>query len=161
MGFSKSKEKSANTSQETSQSLNQAFPFLQSTLGGQVGNVEKGTNIISSLLGINGSTAGADAFNSFRNNSSYNFNRDEGINGITANKATRGLLNSGSTLKAVTNYSSKLADNFLNSYLANIMGLSNTGIQAGQILAGAGNTSNAQGTSSGTATRSSLGANFG
>lgn len=161
MGFSKSKGTSSRVSQNTSQSSNQAFPFLQTALGDQVGNVSKGSNIIASLLGLNGSDAGTNAFNQFKDSSGYNFIRDEGVNGITTNKAARGLLNSGSTLKAITNYSSNLANNFLNNYLTSMMGLSNTGIQAGQILSNAGNVSTSQGTSSETSKNSNLGATFG
>lgn len=158
MGFSKSKQKSENSSQQTSQSFNQAYPFLQSALGDQVGNAGKGSSAIASLLGLNGSDEGVNAFNTFKDSSGYNFIQNEGVRGITGNMAARGLLSSGSTLKAISNYSSNLASNFLNSYLSNLMGLSNTGIQAGQILASAGSTANSQGTSYGTS--SSKSSNF-
>lgn len=161
MGFSKSKGTSSQVSQNTSQSSNQAYPFLQSALGGQIGNVAKGSDILASLLGINGGDAGANAFNQFKDSSGYNFIRNEGVNGITSNKAAKGLLNSGAALKDITSYSSNLSNNFLNNYLTSLLGLSNTGIQAGQILSNAGNVSTSQGTSSGTSKNSSLGANFG
>lgn len=152
MGFGSSKQSSQNQSQQTSESRNQAYPFLQSSLGSQVGNVATGTNAIASLLGLNGSDAGANAFKQFRDSSGYQFIQDEGVRGINANNASKGLLGSGSALKAISSYSSNLANNFLNNYLSNLMGLSNTGIQAGQVLASAGNTANSQGTSYGTST---------
>lgn len=161
MGFSKSKQKSENSSQQTSQSFNQAYPFLQGALGDQVGNAGRGSSAIASLLGLNGSDEGINAFNQFKDSSSYNFIQDEGVKGITGSMAAKGLLGSGSALKAISNYSSNLASNFLNSYLSNLMGLSNTGIQAGQILASAGNTANSQGTSYGTSSGSSFGASLG
>ena len=150
MGFGSSRQQSQNQSQQTSQSLNQAYPFLQSSLGSEVSNVGRGSSAIASLLWLNGSDAGAAAFNQFRDSSGYNFIRDEGIRGITSSNAAKGLLNSGSTLTSIANYSSNLANNYLNSYLSNLTGLSNTGLQAGQILSGAGNTANSQGTSAGT-----------
>lgn len=161
MGFSKSKQKSENSSQQTSQSFNQAYPFLQGALGGQVSNAGLGSSALASMLGLNGSTAGADAFNTFRNNSSYDFIKGEGLRGITGNNAAKGLLSSGSALRRITDYGSNLAGNFLNSYLAQLSGLSNNGLQAGQILAQAGNTANSQGTSFGNSSGSSIGANLG
>jgi len=71
------------------------------------------------------------------------------------------LLSSGATLKGVSQYSSNLASSFLNSYLSNLMGLSNTGIQAGQILSSAGSTANSQGTSYGNSSGSSFNASLG
>lgn len=161
MGFGSSKQSSNNSSQQTSQSYNQAYPFLQGALGDQVGNAGKGTSAIASLLGLNGGTAGSDAFNRFKDSSGYQFLQDEGVRGINANNASKGLLGSGSALKAISGYSSNLANNFLNSYLSNLMGLSNTGIQAGQVLASAGNTANSQGTSYGTSSGSSFNAGLG
>ena len=161
MGFSSSRQKSKNESQQTSQSYNQAYPFLQSALGDQVSNVGRGSTVLSSLLGLNGSDAGTKAFNQFRDSSGYNFVRDEGVKGIEGSLAAKGLLGSGSALKAITNYSNNLANNFLNSYLSNLLNLSNTGIQAGQIISAAGNTANSQGTSYGTSSGSSAGVSLG
>lgn len=150
MGFSSSKQSSQNQSQQTSQSYNQAYPLLQSALGDQVSNAGVGNSAIASLLGLNGSDEGSKAFQTFKDSSGYDFIQSEGIRGINSNNAAKGLLGSGSALKAISNYSSNLASNFLNNYLSNLMGLSNTGIQAGQILASAGSTANSQGTSYGT-----------
>lgn len=161
MGLGSSKQKAENSSQQTSQSFNQAYPFLQSALGDQVGNAGKGSSAIASLLGLNGSDDGAAAFNTFKDSSGYNFIQDQGIRGITGSNAAKGLLGSGSTLKAIGNYSSNLASSFLNSYLSNLMGLSNTGIQAGQVLSSAGSTANSQGTSYGNSSGSSFNASLG
>ena len=161
MGFGSSKQKSENQSQQTSQSFNQAFPFLQGALGDQVGNAGKGSSAIARLLGLNGSDAQDEGFQKFKDSSGYNFIQNEGIRGITGSNAAKGLLGSGSALRSITNYSSNLASSFLNSYLSNLMGLSNTGIQAGQILASAGNTANSQGTSFGNSSGSSFNASLG
>lgn len=150
MGFGSSKQTSKNQSQNTSNSYNQAYPFLQSALGNQVSNAELGSSALASLLGLNGSDAGMNAFNQFKDSSGYNFIQDQGIKSIEGSKAASGLLGSGSALKAISNYSSNLANNYLSNYLTNLLNLSNTGIQAGQILSSAGNTANSQGTSYGT-----------
>ena len=149
MGFGSSRQKSENRSQQTSESRNQAYPFLQQALGSQISNVGTGTNAIANLLGLNGTTGQDEGFQRFKDSSGYNFIQDQGVRGITGSMAARGLLGSGSTLKAISNYSSNLASNFLNNYLSNLMGLSNSGIQAAQVLSSAGNTSNSQGTSFG------------
>ena len=161
MGFGSSKQSSNQQSQQTSNSSNQAYPFLQTQLGGQVGNVGKGSDAIASLLGLNGSDAGIEGFNKFRDSSGYNFVRDQGIAGINASAANKGLLSSGSTLKGVSDYSSGLASNFLNNYLAQLSGLSNTGIQAGGLIANAGQTSTSQGTSTGSSKGKSTNFTFG
>ena len=152
MGFGKSSQKSNNQSQQTSQSLNQAYPFLQRALGAQVSNTSSATNAIKALLGLSGDTGQKAAFDNFRDSSGYNFIQNEGLRGITSNNAAKGLLGSGSALKAITSYSSDLANNYLDKYLSNLSGVSGQGLQAAQILSGAGNTANSQGTSSGVST---------
>ena len=161
MSFSSSRQKSENQSQQTSRSENQAFPFLQRALGGQVSNTGAGSNAIATLLGLNGVGAQDEGFQRFKDSSSYNFIKDEGLKSITGNNAAKGLLGSGSALKSITNYSTGLASKFLDSYMSNLLGFSNTGIQAGQILSSAGNTANSQGTSYGTSTGKSMGIGLG
>lgn len=161
MGFGSSKQSSNNQSQQTSQSYNQAYPFLQSALGDQVSFTSKGNSAISDLLGLNGTPAQTAGFDNFRKSAGYDFMQREGINGINTSQASKGLLGSGSTLKAITKYSSNLANNFLDSYLSKLMGLSDQGIKASQILASAGNTANSQGTSFGTSSGSSFNASLG
>ena len=157
MSFSSSKNSSQNQSQQTSQSLNQAYPFLQGALGGEVGNVHAGNSSIADLLGLNGATSQSSGFNDFKNSSGYNFIQGEGLKGITSSNAAKGLLGSGPALKGITNYTTGLASNFLDSYLKNLQGLSANGLGAAQVLSSAGNTANSQGTSSGTSTGSSMG----
>lgn len=161
MGFGSSKQSSQNQSQQTSNSSNQAYPFLNSALGGQVSNVGAGTNAIRALLGLDGGDAQNAGFDNFKNSSGYNFIRDEGVRGIEGSQASKGLLNSGSTLKGITNYSSGLASQFLDKYLAQLQGLSQTGLGAAQVIGGAGNTSSSSGTSSGTSAGKSTNFTFG
>lgn len=152
MGFGSSKQSSTNNSQQTSESRNQAYPELQQAFGGSTALTGQSSNAIANLLGLNGSTGSTQGFDDFKNSSGYNFIQDQGVRGITSSNAAKGLLGSGDTLKSVAGYSSNLASSFLNSYLQNLMGLSGTGIQAGQVLSSAGNTANSQGTSYGTST---------
>lgn len=161
MGFGKSSQSSQNQSQQTSQSYNQAYPFLQSALGDQVGWLSKGSNAIADLLGLNGRDVQTTGFDNFRNSAGYDFMQNEGIKSINANNASKGLLGSGSALKAITSYSSNLANKFLDSYLSQLSGLADKGTNAAQILTSAGNTANSQGTSFGTSKGSSFNASLG
>lgn len=161
MGFGSSKQSSQNQSQQTSQSYNQAYPELNSTFAPQTALTGSASNAIANLLGLNGSTGTNQGFEDFKNSAGYNFIQDQGVRGITSSNAAKGLLGSGDTLKSISGYSSNLASNFLNSYLSNLTGLSNTGLSAGQILSSAGNTANSQGTSYGTSTGKSSNVSIG
>ncbi len=157
MSFGSSKQKSSSNSQQTSQSssTNQAYPFLQTALGGTVGNVSQGSSAIANLLGLNGSASSQDGFNNFRNNSGYNFVENEGIKNLTAQNAYKGLLNSGSALKGIVDYSQNLGSTYLDKYLSQLTGYTNIGQQAASTLAGAGQTSSS--TSQGTSTSTGKG----
>lgn len=161
MGFSSSKQSSQGTSQQTSTSSNQAYPFLNSALGSQVSNVGAGSNAIRALLGLDGGAAQTQGFDNFRNSSGYDFIRDQGVQGIEGSQAAKGMLNSGSTLKAITGYSSNLANNFLSQYLQQLQGLSQTGLSAANVIGGAGQTSSSQGTSNNSSTGKSSSFTFG
>jgi hypothetical protein len=156
MGFGSSHENSIDHSQQTSSSTNQAYPLLQSAFGGQTGYAAKGSNAIADLLGLNGAGSQDAGFNRFKDSSGYNFIQNQGIDAINSNNASKGMLGSGSALKAITGYSSNLAKSFLNDYMGQLTGLADQGNKAGSILAGAGNTSQGQATSSGSKTGSSV-----
>ena len=160
MGFGKSKQKSENTSQSTSTSLNQAYPFIKDTYGSQTALTGSSSNAIANLLGLNGGSAQDSGFENFKNSSGYNFVRDEGLKGITGNLAAKGMLNSGSALKAISGYNNNLASTFLDRYLSQLTSLSNTGLGAGQLISSAGNTANSQSTSFGTSSGSSSNLNL-
>jgi hypothetical protein len=160
MGFGSSKSRSNNSSQQTSESRNQAYSFIRDTYSPTTALTGQGSNAIANLLGLNGATGQDAGFEKFRDSSGYNFIQDQGIRGITSSNAAKGLLGSGSALKAISGYSSNLASQFLDKYLANLQGLTNTGLQAGQLISGAGNTANSQGTSQGTSRSSSMNFQF-
>jgi hypothetical protein len=159
MGFSanKSKQSSVQQSSGSSQSNNQAYPFLKDAYAPTTSLTGTASGAIASLLGLNGDDGQNEAFNNFKDSSGYNFIQDQGIQGIESSQAAKGLLGSGSTLKAISGYSSNLAKSFLDSYLSNLGGLSNTGLQAGQIIGGAGSQSSSEQESSGSSKGSSFG----
>lgn len=161
MGFGSSKSKSNNTSQQTSSSSNTALPFLQQQLGGQVSQSNDASNMIRNLLGLSGGTAGADAFNTYKDSAGYDFIKSEGLKDITAGAASKGLLQSGSALKAIQDRSTSLASTFLGDYLSRLTGQVGAGHNAAGIIAGAGNTSSSSGSSVGSSSNKSMNFNFG
>ena len=148
MGFGRSTSNQASSS--TGSSSNQAYPFLQNSLGSQVGLVGSSSSAISDILGLSGNAAQTQGFDRYRESAGYNFTQSEGVRGIAGNASARGLLNSGSTAKEISRYSSNLASTYLDSYLQRLSGLGNTGLQAGSVIGGSGNTSSNQSTSTGT-----------
>jgi len=129
----------------SSSSSNQNFGAASSGLGSTVDQTGSAASAISALLGNGGTAAQQTAFNNAKNSSGYNFNLQQGTDAITGNAATNGLLNSGSTLKAVSNYGQNTANNFLQQYIQNQSGLAGLGIQANNSINGAGQTSNGSG----------------
>lgn len=109
-------------------------------------------NTENQLLTGNQSTP---AFQNYLNSTGYQFQQQQGTAALTGSAAARGILNSGSTAKALTNYGQNLASTTFNNYLGNLSGLNtqqqntaNAGINAttatGQAgTAGGGNASQA------------------
>jgi hypothetical protein len=136
--------------QSQSNSYNQAYPYLQQALGGNVSNGSNAGNQLANMLGLNGSPAQATGFNNFRNSTGYQFGLNQGIQSITGNAATQGLLNSGSTLKALDTYGQNYANTQYGNYtslLNNLLGAGNT---SASVIGGAGNVYNSSSSSSGT-----------
>lgn len=68
---------------------------------------------------------------------------------ITGQGAASGILNSGTTAKALQSRGADLNSQFFNNYLQQLSGLSTQGLQAGGLVSGAGQTSQSQGGSPG------------
>lgn len=141
-GSSQSKSKQQSTSSSVSNTYNQAYPALSASLSPVVGQAASSGDFIQQLLGMKGDAGANDAFNKYLDSTGYNFQLQQGSNAITDNAAARGLLNSGSTLKALNNYGQNMGGQYFNNFIQQLMGLGTQGIQAGQTLAGAGNVNN-------------------
>jgi hypothetical protein len=146
---SHTQQKSVQQSAANSSSANQAYGTLSNAFSPVLGQTAQSGDYISQLLGLSNGTGGADAFNKYLGSTGYNFALNQGTNAITSNAASRGLLDSGATGKALEGYGQNLGSQYFNNYLTQLLGLGNQGIQAGQVLSGAGNTSNSQAASSG------------
>lgn len=135
-------------SKQTSQSNNQAYPYLQGAYGGQVSNGTGANDFVSQLLGLKGGDEANQAFDKYKDSTGYQFALDSGSKAITGNAASRGLLSSGSTAQALTKFGQNNATQYYNSYLDKLLGLSGQGLQAGGLIGGAGQQSSSKGTSS-------------
>lgn len=146
---SHTQQKSVQQSAANSSSSNQAYGGLNAAFSPVLGQTAQSGNFIQQLLGLQGDTGANSAFNKYLDSTGYNFALNQGTNAITSNAASRGLLDSGATGKALTGYGQQLGGQYFNQYIQQLLGLGNQGLQAGQILSGAGNTSNSSAVSSG------------
>jgi hypothetical protein len=87
-------------------------------LGGEAGTVGN----IQDLLTSNGTDN--PAFKNYLDSTGYNFQLQQGTDAITGSAASKGLLNSGSTGKALEGYGQNLASTTFNNYLGQLGGLS-------------------------------------
>jgi hypothetical protein len=112
--------------------------------------IQSGNNARSmydALLGTGGDREAADnAFAKYLDSSGYKFQLDQGSQAITGNKAAAGLLNSGSTLKALNKYGQDLGSSFFDRFLSLLGNQQVAGQNAAGALTGAGqNYANAYG----------------
>lgn len=128
-------------SQQKTSSSNQAYPYLQGALSGTVGTGTGAGAQIANLLGLNGQQGQDQGFQDWRNSTGYQFGLDQGTQSITGNAATQGLLNSGSTLKALDTYGQNYANTQYQNYLNPLQSLLGSGINAASTIGGAGQVS--------------------
>jgi hypothetical protein len=116
-----------------------AFPVLSNPLSSEVTG---GSNVFNNLTSALG-----QGFDAFKKNAGYDFALNRGQQGITGNAAARGLLNSGSTDKALATFETGLGDQTYNNYLDRLQGAAGVGNQAGGVLAASGGVSSGSGSS--------------
>lgn len=115
------------------------FNYDKKALNPYVGVGQDANNALAQLLGLAPESTGTkNAFSNYLNSSGYNFMMQQGQQAITGSAAARGILNSGSTAKALTSYGTNLASTYYNNYLNQLMGLSGEGLQAGVATGQAG-----------------------
>lgn len=153
--FGGSKSKQQSTSQQSSQSFNQAYPYIQETYSPIVSQGNKAFSSLSALLGLGGDRAGAEsAYDDYLGSTDYNRTLRTGSQAITNNRAVNGLLGSGSTLRALTQFGQDTSQKYFGDYLNRLLGISDSGMKAGNLIAGAGNTASSIGSSQSTGTSS-------
>lgn len=99
----------------------------------------KAGNAFAQLIGLEQPTAETgNAFQQYLDSTGYQFQLGEGQRAITSSAAARGVLNSGATAKALTEYGQNLATNSFNNYLNLLGGAQVTGLNAATGVANAG-----------------------
>ena len=82
------------------------------------------------LLGLNGQSAADAAFGNYRTSPGYQWQLDQGLRGVDAGAAAKGMLRSGATLKAEQTFGAGLADFDFGQYDNRLMGISTLGENA-------------------------------
>jgi hypothetical protein len=76
---------------------------------------------LNGFLSLGGDPAKTKAaFDAYLNSTGYQFNYDQGINAVNSDRAASGLLNSGSTLKALDEFGTGLPDSYGQQYADNL-----------------------------------------
>jgi hypothetical protein len=114
-------------------------------------------NTLDAFLGLGGDPAASKAaLDDYLNSTGYQFQLSQGVNAISGNRASAGLLDSGGTLKALDTFGQGLAAQSAGAWLDRLTGISNQGVEGVNALAGAGtnfaNQVSANNTSAATAT---------
>jgi hypothetical protein len=131
-----------------SKSENKAYPWLQGQQGMAsqiISDANAGNNEIFSFLQGN-NPAG---FEQYKRSSGYDNIFGEAMRGVTSNAAARGLLGSGATLRATQDRAGQLAQQQYANYLQQLMGVNQqrmqSGLNLGNMIAGAGTTQTQRG----------------
>lgn len=90
---------------------------------------------LSSLYGLNGTP---QSFDPFKASPDYQFRFNEGVRGVDAGAAARGMLDSGATRKAEIGYAGNLASSEFGNYAQRLMGLAGIGQNTAQSLGALG-----------------------
>lgn len=136
----------ANAANQAAQAAQEGFNYLTSGPGAALTNQETqlGTSANAAtgqLLGLTPMGAGTDnAFKNYLDSTGYNFQLGQGINAVNSSASAKGLLNSGGTAKALTQYGQNLASTGFNNYLNQLASLRAGGENALGRVANAGST---------------------
>lgn len=95
------------------------------------------TNMYSDALGLNGTSGNATATSAFQASPGYQFSLDQGTQAALRGASAAGMLTSGNTLTALTQYGTGLANQEYGSWLDRLNGLSGQGLSAANGASGA------------------------
>lgn len=130
----------------TSSSVNTNNDLIKSTYGGQMNAGVGATNYLQSLLTGQGDTGAANAgYQNYLQQAGYAPAMRQLAQGVTGQGAAAGILNSGTTAKALQSRGADLNQGFYNNYLQQLNGLSGLGLQAGGLVANTGQKSTSTG----------------
>ena len=155
MSFLFGGSKSRQTSTSTSASGNHAYDSLSTAFNPVIQQGNAAGSSLAALLGLGGNTAGqTEAFNNWKNTAGYQSVLDEGNRNILGSAASRGIMNSGATLKALSDYGQKTAGSFFDQYVQRLLQMQQGGLAGGNLLANAGQWSTGQSNSTSTSSTS-------
>jgi hypothetical protein len=132
------------TQQSSATQTNQAYPYLQGALSGNVSNGSAAGSQIANLLGLNGSPAQNQGFTNWQNSTGYQFGLGQGLQSVNGSAATQGLLNSGGNEKALQTYGQNYANTQYGNYTNQLQSLLGAGNTSAGVIGSAGNTYNSQ-----------------
>lgn len=96
-------------------------------------------DLLNNFLGVSGDPAkSAAALDTYLNSTGYQFTVDQGVKAITSNKAASGALDSGATLKDVSDYGQNTARAGALDWVKLLQGQQGTGVSAVNALTGTG-----------------------
>ncbi len=121
--------------------------MLASTFNPVINQGVGANNQLSAMLGLNGTQGQDDAFKNWQKSTGYQFGLNQGTNAITGNAATHGLLNSGSTAKAINTFGQDYANTQYGKYTDQLQNLVGNSLGGGGLVANAGQQSVSSGTS--------------
>lgn len=126
---------------QTSTSENVNNQYIKDTFSPLTGYAGTGAEMLAGLLG-----GDASGFNAYKGATGFDQLVQEGSRGITGNAAAGGLLRSGGTGKAIANYGNMMQNQYANDYLNRALNLAGLGMNAGQLIASTGQTSQSKST---------------
>lgn len=151
--FGGSKQQSQSTqssqSQQQSESGNYNNPFITDTFSPIANQTKETKPLLMQLLGL-GQNGMAGIGEALQGLPGYQWMQDQASKGVQGGYAGKGVFQSGAAMKALSDNSQGIADNKLNELLANLFNFSNQGLNAGQLITGAGQYSKSSGTSQST-----------
>lgn len=119
-----------------------ATNFMSQLLGISPGAVSSGANAVGQAADGIASAGGADAgYAGYLAKAGYAPAMREMSRGVVGTAAAGGMLNSGSTAKALQSRGAEINQGYFNNYLQQLADLSGLGLQAGGLVANAGNRS--------------------
>jgi len=123
---------------------NQAYDLIKGAYSPAMRYTTDAGSAVSRFLG--GDTSGFDAY---KDATGFDWGAEQGSRGITGNAAARGLLNSGSTQKALVRYGNDYQNQFAKDYISQYLGLGQLGLGAGNLITNAGQVSSSSSDSGG------------
>lgn len=84
----------------------------------------------ANAMGLNGQDAANSALSTFQASPSYQYSLDQGLQAVDAGAASKGMMRSGSTIKAEQTLGTNLANQDFTNYLSRLNNLTQTGLSA-------------------------------